>query len=239
MADDWSKYLTKPATPASAAPADDPWSKYEKPSGDPPKGGWQLAGDEALGAAKGFAKGVGNLAEELPTLGVPHVSELDPNAKKFLESPNATYGESIGKFVGQNAPFAIAGPEGGLGALATRAGIGALAGGVQPTRSGSWQSHAIDAGMGGLAAIVPYAPKGLLTSADSLSAWATSFAAKSTMGGGGGFWEWPLYDAVRRLGPAKAAATFARWLNRPGASGAAAGAASQKGQEDLGTDKPQ
>ena len=73
----------------------------------------------AIGAAKGFgrgvAKGVGKLAEELPTLGVPHVSELDPNAKQFLESPNATASESIGEFGGENIPFMVGGPEAAIG----------------------------------------------------------------------------------------------------------------------------
>jgi hypothetical protein len=77
--------------------------------------GWQLAGDELKGAARGVGKGLGKLAEELPTLGVPHVGELDPNAKQFLDSPNATYGEAIGTFAGENAPaFAVGQPEVGL-----------------------------------------------------------------------------------------------------------------------------
>ena len=117
--------------------------------------GWQLAGDEALGAAKGFAKGVGKLAEELPTLGVPHVSELDPNAKQFLKSPNATYGEAFGEFAGHNAPLMIGNPEAAIGkAIAPRlvpyagkmAGpvaefvgntvMGGVGGAVQPTKEG-------------------------------------------------------------------------------------------------------
>lgn len=119
--------------------------------------GWQLAGDELLGAGKGFAKGVGNLAEELPTLGVPHVSELDPKAKEFLGSKNATYGEAIGEFGGENLPsFMVGGPEAGLiksampkagpyvikpvmDALKTigiHSGIGGATGALQPVKEG-------------------------------------------------------------------------------------------------------
>jgi hypothetical protein len=116
--------------------------------------GWQLAGDELKGAARGVAKGIGKLAEELPTLGVPHVSELDPNAKQFLNSPNATYGEAIGEFGGENAPFMVGGPEaaigkgvakaipfagkmaGPIGEFAGRSLWGGAAGAAQPVKEG-------------------------------------------------------------------------------------------------------
>ena len=116
--------------------------------------GWQLAGDELKGAARGVAKGIGNLAEELPTLGTPHVSELDPNAKEFLNSPNATYGEAIGSFAGENAPFMVGGPEaaigkgvakaiplagkmaGPIGEFAGRSLWGGVAGAAQPVKEG-------------------------------------------------------------------------------------------------------
>jgi hypothetical protein len=116
--------------------------------------GWQLAADELKGAVRGVAKGVGKLAEELPTLGVPHVSELDPNAKQFLESPNATYGEAVGTFAGENAPFMVGGPEaaigkgvakaiplagkmaGPIGEFAGRSLWGGVAGAAQPVKEG-------------------------------------------------------------------------------------------------------
>ena len=104
-------------TPWDEAKGLKPWDEAKKIKTDPPvDDSWT---GEAIGAAKGFgkgvAKGVGNLAEELPTLGVPHVSELDPNAKQFLESPNASASESIGEFGGENIPFMIGGPEAAIG----------------------------------------------------------------------------------------------------------------------------
>jgi hypothetical protein len=79
----------------------------------------------ALSAAKdfgrGLAKGVGKFADELPTLGTPHVSELDPRVKQFEESPNATASESIGEFGGENIPFMIGGPEAAIGKQVARA----------------------------------------------------------------------------------------------------------------------
>lgn len=238
--DPWSKYLTKPETPPGAPPADDRWSKYEKPAGDPP------AADQP-GYLKQFGRGVYRglkgdvLGAEQAAANIPGLSGLRPSAEDMASvdsSKDAGWTETAGRWVGSAAPFAIGGPQGGLAALATRAAIGGLAGAAQPTQSGSWQSHAIDATMGGLAAIIPGAPKGLLTSADALAGWATSFAAKTAMGHGESFFgEWALYDMVRRLGPATAAATFARWMNQPGVVGAAAGKATQKGQQLLGGDQ--
>jgi hypothetical protein len=124
----------------------------------PPAADGETWEGSAIGAVKdfgrGMAKGVGNLAEELPTLGTPHVSELDPNAKKFLESPSSSSSESIGAFAGENIPFMVGGPEAAigkgvakalpfagkmaksLGDLAGHALWGGAAGAAQPTKPG-------------------------------------------------------------------------------------------------------
>jgi hypothetical protein len=73
------------------------------------------------GFGRGVAKGVTKFADEIPTLGTPHVSELDPRVKQFEESPNATASEAIGSFAGENAPFLIGGPEAAIGKGVARA----------------------------------------------------------------------------------------------------------------------
>ena len=144
--------------------ARDPWEKPE--ASPPPESNWQFAGEEALGAVRGVAKGFGNLAEALPTLGTPHVSELDPNAKKFLESPNATVGESVGQFAAETIPFVVGGPEVGLikgiapriapylgralgdalSTLAAHALVGGASAAAQPTKEG--ESRLVNAATG-------------------------------------------------------------------------------------------
>jgi hypothetical protein len=77
--------------------------------------GWDTAKGAVTGFGRGVAKGVTKLADEIPTLGLPHVGELDPRVKQFEDSPDASTSESIGSFAGQNAPFLIGGPEAAIG----------------------------------------------------------------------------------------------------------------------------
>jgi hypothetical protein len=106
------------------------------------------------GFGRGLAKGVTKLADEIPTLGTPHVSELDPRVKQFEESPNATASEAIGEFGGENIPFMLGGPEaaigkgiakaiplagraaGPIGEFAGRTLWGGAAGAAQPVKEG-------------------------------------------------------------------------------------------------------
>jgi|HubBroStandDraft_6_1064221.scaffolds.fasta_scaffold256116_2 hypothetical protein len=140
-------------TPWEEAKGLKPWEEAAKLKDQP-------AGDDDswTGAVKGFgrgvAKGVTKLADEIPTLGTPHVSELDPRVKQFEESPSASTSESIGAFAGENAPFLIGGPEaaigkgvakaiplagrmaGPIGEFAGRALWGGAAGAAQPVKEG-------------------------------------------------------------------------------------------------------
>lgn len=112
----------------------------------------------AIAAAKDFGRGVAKgavtLADEIPTLGTPHVSELDPRVKQFKDAPNASTSESIGAFAGENLPFLVGGPEaaigkgvakaipfagkmaGPIGEFAGRTLWGGAAGAAQPVKEG-------------------------------------------------------------------------------------------------------
>lgn len=112
---------------------------------------------------------------------IPGVSSAAHAAKEFVMSPNQTWGESAGNIVGEAAPWAagaLAGvdeaaggawllnraapylsgrsvaltrPAQWLANMASRAGFGGAAGGVQATESGDLTSHAKGAGVGALA----------------------------------------------------------------------------------------
>jgi hypothetical protein len=144
--------------------ADDPWGKYlthpDAGKTDPPASDESWTGS-AVTAAKDFGVGLGKGAvgdvvgagQLLDPIGqyvapgaTTAIEQAGKGVKDWATGPSGSTAESIGRFGGGALPFMLA-PEAALGSLATRAGVGALAGGVQPTESGTAGSHV--AGMAG------------------------------------------------------------------------------------------
>jgi hypothetical protein len=147
--------------------ADDPWGKYlthpDAGQTDPPaaSGDDESLTGSALSAAKDFGVGLGKGAvgdvvgagQLLDPIGqyiapgaTTAIEKAGKGVKDWATGPSASTAESIGRFGGGALPFMFA-PEAALGSLAGRAGFGALAGGAQPTESGTAGSHL--AGMAG------------------------------------------------------------------------------------------
>jgi hypothetical protein len=115
----------------------------------------------AVTAAKDFGKGMakgavgdvvgaGQLLDPIGQYIAPGTTtaleKAGKGVKDWATGPSESTAESIGRFGGGALPFMFA-PEAALGTLAGRAGFGALAGGAQPTESGTAGSHL--AGMAG------------------------------------------------------------------------------------------
>lgn len=73
---------------------------------------------------------------------------------KYANAPSQGFPEKAGRFVGGALPFMVQ-PELGLGTIPEAVAGGTVAGLVQPTESGSLESHLGGAAVGGLAGILP------------------------------------------------------------------------------------
>lgn len=138
----------------------DAYLKTIKPRDPQPAGDESLTG-EAVGAVKDFGRGMGKglvgdvvgagqlldpIGQYIAPGATNAVEKAGKGVKDWATAPSSSASESIGNFAGGAAPFMLA-PEAALGSLAARAGMGAVAGGLQPTESGTAGSHA--AGMAG------------------------------------------------------------------------------------------
>jgi hypothetical protein len=215
---------TDPAStdpPSAAAPA------------QPPGPFRQFAGGVGEGVIGATQYGAEQLAGQINPAWGPSAEET-----KAQNRPSASWEEAAGRTIGGALPTAAGYMIGGLPGLATRAAIGGVGGALQPTESGSLSSHAWNAAAGTLASMVPFAPKAVLQSADGMAAWLATFLPRAALGSVG-FWEWPLYDAIRRLGLVSGAASLGQKL--PQAGGLLSGLASQaaeKAQQEFGWDQP-
>jgi hypothetical protein len=111
------------------------------------------AKDFGSGMAKGAVGDVVGAGQLLDPIGqyiapgtTTALEKAGKGVKDWATGPSGSTAESIGRFGGGALPFMFA-PEAALGTLAGRAGFGALAGGAQPTESGTAGSHL--AGMAG------------------------------------------------------------------------------------------
>lgn len=205
-----------------------------RPGADPPSDQPGYLGQFWSGIKRGASGNVVGAEQGLAGLGMKGMAPSQADLDYVDPKQDRGWAETGGRWLGAAAPYALTAiPGGGLGALAARAAIGGVAGFSQPTKSGSLSSHGWDAAAGMLTGLMPYAPKWLLESGDSLSAWAASYAARGAFGGE--FWEWPLYDALRRMGLVSKVAQGAKYAPA-GATGAEAGKAAQKVQEMTGQD---
>ena len=218
--------------------------------------------ESALGATTEFAKGfgegalgdvvgAGQIAEDIaPGLAkkvksLPGVGPAAHWAKRVTTGPSGSWAESFGRFGGGAAPFMLA-PELGGGALANvaaRALTGAVAGGVQPTESGSLTSHAGEAAAGALAggATAPAAAGKIARLGAGVGQIAGIEALARHLGippywlamgllGHGMFWHHGIFASpLSKL--AGKAATAAGKAVPAGATGAAAGEAAGKAQQ--------